>query len=188
MDLNRAACYTLLSPFSQGHLSNKVIIQCRRAKFITLHHSPHTNAEHSNPAGSRAICSCLPCSSSRAGFANDFQREEDAPLPLLLHGPCISQEAAQEMHWGIKSHHRALCWFIHCFQQDCRGEPEGSFWLRNGNSGYLFICNDSDGRARGGCSFPSPTLCWLQAGSTQLCPLQHAWLALLCTHLCTEDR
>lgn len=53
---------------------------------------------------------------------------------------------------------------------------------------YLFICNDSDGRARGGCSFPSPTLCWLQAGSTQLCPLQHAWLALLCTHLCTKDR
>lgn len=62
--------------------------------------------------------------------------------------------AAQERHWGIKSHHGALCWFIHCFQQDCRGEPEGSFWLRSRNLGYLFICNDSDGRPRGQLIIP----------------------------------
>lgn len=125
------------------------------------------------------------------GLPMTFRGQGMLPRPLPLHGHCTAHVAAQEMLWGITSQHRALCWFMHCFQQDCRGEPEGSFWLRNGNSGYLFICKDSDGRPRGQLLIPlshAPLAPNSKQAAHRLCPLQQAWVTLLCTDLWRKDR
>lgn len=155
MDFNRAVGYVLLSPFSQGHLSSSDNTVQENQIY---HTSPQPCTLMQDITIQQARVQLPPQWSFHARAAPALVRV----LPMTLSSLFPSRPtdtaqahvAAQERHWGIKSHHRARCWFIHCFQQDCRGEPEGSFWLRNRNLGYLFICNDSDGRPRGQLIIP----------------------------------